>query len=95
MGKNFRLPLLGGAALLLAGITGYSAIGGNDWIIPAGITLTFFLFVLFFQSISYYKYKEKLSTPVRIDERSSFGETQHVQDDLPDPLDVGIDLPIL
>jgi len=54
-----------------------------------------FLFVLVFQLISFYKDDKRQSTPISVQKNSITTHVEDTQEELPDPLDSGIDLPML
>lgn len=62
---------------------------------PVGIMMAGFLFVLVFQLISFYKDDKRQSTPISVQKNSITTHAEDTQEELPDPLDSGIDLPIL
>ena len=95
MRSDFRLHLLVGAFVIFALITGFSIAKGEDWLIPVGIMMGGFLFILVFQLISFYKDDQRQSTPIAIKKNVSTTHAEDTQEELPDPLDSGIDLPML
>ncbi len=62
---------------------------------PVGIMMAGFLFLLVFQLISFYKDDKRQSTPIAVQKNSITTHAEDTQEELPDPLDSGIDLPML
>ncbi len=95
MRSDFRLHLLVGAFVIFALITGFSIAKGEDWFVSVGIMMAGFLFLLVFQLISFYKDDKRQSTPISVQKNSITTHVEDTQEELPDPLDSGIDLPML
>ena len=96
MGIESRVVLLGGALLLLGAAAGLATMKGNDFALPLSMLLTGVLMILGYSLMMQGKNTEKNATPTT----SSTGGTSILLDDggvedLPDPRDAGIDLPIL
>ena len=95
MATNSRAILLGGAALILV-ITAIAATkGGGDYTLPIAFALFAILALLVFSIIMQNRETEKGSTPLLAPSSNSFAKLSTEHDDLPDPTDSGIDVPIL
>ena len=68
---------------------------GNGWIIPMAILLSTISVFLIFSLLTSEKIKSKGSTPFTSDKGIQSRELEQVTENLPDPADSGIDLPIL
>jgi len=84
-----------GAFLMLAGVTGISVTKGNDWILPIGILLVGVFFILVFSFLTFSNEYSGGSTPIKSEKGMGAKNIEQDADDLPDPLDSGIELPIL
>ena len=95
MATKSRAILLGGAALILA-ITAITATkAGGDYTLPIALALFAILTILVFSIMLQNKEFEKGSTPLLASSSNSIANLSSEQDDLPDPRDSGIDIPIL
>jgi len=95
MAANSRGILLGGAALILA-ISAITATRvGGDYTLPIALALIAILAILIFSIMMQNRDKEKGSTPLLNPSGNSTTNMSTEQDDLPDPRDSGIDIPIL
>jgi len=95
MATNSRAILLGGAALILAVTAITTTKGGGDYTLPIAFALFAILAILVFSIIMQNKDSEKGSTPLLASNGNSVANFSTEQDDLPDPTDSGIDIPIL
>ena len=68
---------------------------GEGWIIPMAILLSIITGFLIFSVLTSGKVKSKGSTPFTSDKGIQSRELESVNENLPDPADSGIDLPIL
>ncbi len=68
---------------------------GEGWIIPMAILLSIITGFLIFSVLTSGKVKSKGSTPFTSDKSIQARELESVNENLPDPADSGIDLPIL
>ncbi len=95
MASNSRGFLLLGASLLVASAAGVSTIRGTGWIIPMAILLSGIFVILAFSFLTISKETENGSTPITTSKGSSQKNIESEAEDLPDPNDSGIDLPIM
>jgi len=95
MAANSRAILLAGAAVILV-ITAITAtIDGGDYTLPIALALVAILALLVFSIMMQDKESEKGSTPLLTSNSNSVTNSLTGQDDLPNPNDSGIDVPIL
>ena len=96
MSGSSRGVLLGAAALLIGAAAGVSTLQGEGWITPMAILLAGVLTILIFSVLLMRQESERGSTPINsVRGSSSEGSQIENQDNLPDPMESGIDLPIL
>ena len=95
MTSNSRGVLLLGASLLVIAFAGMSTISGTGWAIPMATLLSGILFILIFSFMTFSEDRNRGSTPIKSNKGSVGENIDSEQDDLPDPNDVGIDLPML
>jgi hypothetical protein len=96
VGIESRVVLLGGALLMLGAAAGLATMKGNDFALPLSMLLAGVLMILGYSLMMQGKNAEKNATPTT----SPTGGTSILLnddgvEDLPDPRDAGIDLPIL
>lgn len=95
MAGNSRAILLAGAALILV-ITAITAtIDGEDYTLPIALALIAILALLVFSIMMQNIESEKGSTPLLKSNSNSVTNSSTGQEDLPNPSDSGIDVPIL
>lgn len=95
MAANSRAILLGGAALILVVTAITATIDGEDYTLPIALALLAILALLVFSIMMQNKDSEKGSTPILSSNSNSATNLSTEQDDLPNPNDSGIDVPIL
>ena len=95
MAANSRAILLGGAALILAVTAITTTKGGGDYTLPIAFALFAILALLVFSIMLQNRESEKGSTPLLASSSNSIAKLSNEPDDLPDPLDLGIEIPIL
>lgn len=72
-----------------------STTSGKGWIVPMAIFLSIILGILLFSTLTSSTEKIHGSTPISAKANSSSQNIESATEDLPDPVDSGIDLPIL
>ena len=72
-----------------------STTSGKGWIVPMAILLSIILAILLFSTLTSSSSKKHGSTPVKIRKQSSSQSMEPSAENLPDPIDSGIELPIL
>jgi len=72
-----------------------STTSGKGWIIPMSILLSIILAILLFSTLTSSSSKNHGSTPVRIRKKSNSQHIETSTEDLPDPVESGIELPML
>ena len=95
MASNSRGILLLGALLLVAAMAGISTTSGTGWIIPMSLLLSGIFVILVFSFLTITKETERGSTPVATSKGRSQETIESQVEDLPDPNNSGIDLPIM
>jgi len=95
MASNSRAILLLGAALVLLSTALATTAGGGDYTLPIALVLFVVLSLLVFSLIMQNKSQEKGSTPIGVSRDNSTLGIESEVDDLPNPSDSGIDIPIL
>jgi|TARA_X000001036_G_scaffold368702_1_gene354438 sensor domain CHASE-containing protein len=95
MASNSRGLLLLGGGVMIAAAAIVSTNSGDGWIIPMAILLSIISVFLIFSLLTSEKIKSKGSTPFTSDKSIQSRELEQVTENLPDPADSGIDLPIL
>ena len=95
MATNSRAILLGGAALILVVAAITATKGGGDYTLPLALALFAILALLVFSIMMQNREAEKGSTPLLASSSNSVVDVATKQDDLPNPTDSGIDIPIL
>ena len=95
MASNSRVVLLLGGGVMIAAAAMASTNSGDGWIIPMAILLTIILGILIFSVLTTSSNKSKGSTPLSSNKTSHSEHLETINDDLPDPSDSGIELPIL
>ena len=93
--SNSRGILLLGAVVMIAATAAISANTGTGWIVPMTILLSIILVVLSFSMLTAREENDRGSTPLSIKSDSHTSNIESSTEDLPDPIDVGIELPIL
>ena len=93
--SNSRGILLLGAVVMIAATAAISANSGTGWIVPMTILLSIILVVLSFSMLTAREEKDRGSTPLSIKTDSKSVNIESSAEDLPDPLDAGIELPVL
>ena len=95
MASNSRGLLLLGGVVMIAAAAIASTNSGEGWIIPMAILLSIIAGVLIFSVLTSSTRKSKGSTPFTSNKGIQSKKSESVNEDLPDPTDSGIDLPIL
>ena len=72
-----------------------STTSGKGWIVPMAILLSIILAILLFSTLTSSSSKNHGSTPVKIRKQSNSQSMEPSAENLPDPIDSGIELPIL
>ncbi len=80
---------------MIAAAAVVSTNSGDGWIIPMAILLSIITGFLIFSVLTSGKVKSKGSTPFTSDKSIQSRELESVNENLPDPADSGIELPIL
>lgn len=96
VGIESRVVLLGGALLILGASAGLATMKGNDFALPLSMLLAGVLMILGYSLMMQGKNADSNATPTTSSNvgTSILLEEEGVED-LPDPRDAGIDLPIL
>ena len=95
MTGNSRYILFLGASLLVIAFAGMSTVSGDDWVIPMATLLSGILLILVFSFITIKEDSKRGSTPIKSEVKTSSNSLDTVSEDLPDPIEAGIELPIL
>ena len=95
MTGNSRYILFLGATLLVIAFAGMSTVSGDGWVIPMATLLSGILLILVFSFITIKEDSKRGSTPIKSEVKSSSNSLDSVSEDLPDPTEAGIELPIL
>jgi sensor domain CHASE-containing protein len=95
MASNSRGVLLLGGGAMIAAAAIISTTSGKGWIIPMAIFLSIILSILLFSTLTSSTEKTQGSTPLSVRNRSNSQNIDTVTEDLPDPSESGIELPIL
>ena len=95
MASNSRAILLLGAALVLLSTALATTAVGGDYTLPIALVLFVVLSLLVFSLIMQNKSQEKGSTPIGVSRGNSALEIDSEDNDLPNPSDSGIEIPIL
>ena len=72
-----------------------STTSGKGWIIPMAILLSIILAILLFSTLTSSSSKNHGSTPVKIRKQTNSQNIEPSTEDLPDPSESGIELPML
>ena len=95
MTSNSRGILLLGASLLVVAFAGMSTVSGTGWIIPMATLLSGILLILVFSFITISEEAKKGSTPISNKKGNTVENIESGIEDLPDPNELGFELPIL
>lgn len=95
MTGNSRVILLLGASLLVVAFAGMSTVSGSGWALPMATLLAGILFILIFSFMTISDEKGGGSTPVKSVKSQSSESFSETHENLPDPAESGIELPIL
>ena len=95
MASNSRGILLLGAVVMIAATAAISANSGTGWIVPMTILLSIILVILSFSMLTSRDEAVRGSTPLSIKTENNNENIESGTENLPDPLDAGIELPIL
>ena len=95
MTGNSRYILFLGASLLVIAFAGMSTVSGDGWVIPMATLLSGILLILVFSFITIKEDSKRGSTPIKSEVKTSSNSLDTVSEDLPDPIEAGIELPIL
>ena len=95
MTGNSRYILFLGASLLVIAFAGMSTVSGDGWVIPMATLLSGILLILVFSFITIKEDSKRGSTPIKSEVNTSSNSLDNVNEDLPDPTEAGIELPIL
>ena len=95
MTGNSRYILFLGASLLVIAFAGMSTVSGDGWVIPMATLLSGILLILVFSFITIKEDSKRGSTPIKSEVKTSSNSMDAVSEDLPDPTEAGIELPIL
>jgi len=95
MTGNSRYILFLGASLLVIAFAGMSTVSGDGWVIPMATLLSGILLILVFSFITIKEDSKRGSTPIKSEANTSSNSLDSVSEDLPDPTESGIELPIL
>ena len=95
MTSNSRGILLLGASLLVVAFAGMSTVSGTGWIIPMATLLSGILLILVFSFITISEEANKGSTPTSNKKGNAVENIESGAEDLPDPNELGFELPIL
>ena len=95
MTGNSRIILFLGASLLVIAFAGMSTVSGDGWVVPMATLLSGILLILVFSFITIKEESKRGSTPIQTVVNSSTDSANNASEDLPDPTEAGIELPIL
>jgi len=95
MASNSRGILLLGGGAMIAVAAVISTTRGKGWIIPMAILLSIILAILLFSTLTSSGDKGQGSTPFTVEKQMHSQNIEASTEDLPDPNESGIDLPIL
>ena len=95
MTGNSRFILFLGASLLVIAFAGMSTVSGDGWVFPMATLLSGILLILVFSFITIKEDTKRGSSPIKSEAITSSNSLDTVSEDLPDPVESGIELPIL
>tara|TARA_B110000444_G_C18829656_1_gene592411 strand:+ start:1073 stop:1369 length:297 start_codon:yes stop_codon:yes gene_type:complete len=93
--SNSRGILILGAVVMIAATAAISANSGTGWVIPMTILLSIIFVILSFSMLTSRNDADRGSTPLSIKTEIHNENIESGTENLPDPLDAGIELPIL
>lgn len=87
--------LLAGAVILLGAAAGISTLSGEGWVLPMSVLLGVIFAILLFALMLKSGEQQSGSTPTSISRNNSIQSDNSTGENLPDPSDAGLDIPIL
>jgi len=95
MASNSRGVLLLGGGAMIAVAAVISTTRGKGWIVPMAILLSIILAILLFSTLTSSSDKIQGSTPINVRKQINSENIESVTEDLPEPSESGIELPML
>jgi sensor domain CHASE-containing protein len=95
MASNSRGVLLLGGGAMIAVAAVISTTSGKGWIIPMAILLSIILATLLFSTLTSSSERIQASTPIKVRKNTHSENIESVTEDLPEPSESGIELPML
>ncbi|MBT7243844.1 MAG: hypothetical protein HN874_00155 [Euryarchaeota archaeon] len=95
MASNSRGVLLLGGGAMIAVAAVISTTRGKGWIVPMAILLSIILAILLFSTLTSSSDKIQGSTPINVRKQIHSENIESVTEDLPEPSESGIELPML
>jgi hypothetical protein len=95
MASNSRGVLLLGGGAMIAVAAVISTTRGKGWIVPMAILLSIILAILLFSTLTSSSDKIHGSTPINVRKQIHSENIEPVTEDLPEPSESGIELPML
>lgn len=95
MASNSRGVLLLGGSAMIAVAAVSSTTHGKGWIVPMAILLSIILAILLFSTLTSSSDKIQGSTPINVRKQIHSENIESVTEDLPEPSESGIELPML